>query len=276
LDAHEENVLHARKELVRRLRRGETPQQMKVHEKLEEAFALRRSARILDLQTLLHAFSRLLQKSARVGERHRDIASRQAATVQLFMGIVAFQQAQIAEARKHWETGIRLSNSDAEIMKWLGELEAQQGNRNLALNHFEDALGHVGEDYELKAEILMLRAQIYNRSNNPLLEKNDLKDCGPNFEDARRWKEAAQAFKRLAELQADFGPYVSVQSSREAALRNYERAGDEAGAALMRQLLGTAERRQPPPPPIWPALLQWLRLSAELTVAFWAFTMLVS
>jgi hypothetical protein len=26
--------------------------------------------------------------------------------VQLFMGIVAFQQAQIAEARKHWETGI--------------------------------------------------------------------------------------------------------------------------------------------------------------------------
>jgi tetratricopeptide (TPR) repeat protein len=161
-------------------------------------------------------------------------------------------------------------------MKWLGELEAQQGNRNLALNHFEDALGHVGEDYELKAEILMLRAQIYNRSNNPLLEKNDLKDCGPNFEDARRWKEAAQAFKRLAELQADFGPYVSVQSSREAALRNYERAGDEAGAALMRQLLGTAERRQPPPPAIWPALLQWLRLSAELTVAFWAFTMLVS
>jgi hypothetical protein len=41
--------------------------------------------RVLEAQTHLSAFQRLLAKSAKVGEQHRDIANRQAATVLLFM-----------------------------------------------------------------------------------------------------------------------------------------------------------------------------------------------
>lgn len=276
LDAHEENILAARKSLLRRLAYGETVRDLVANKALEQAFNLLKSARVLETSAHLGAFQRLLSKRAQFGERHRDLANRQAATVLLFMGILAIRQNQTLEARKHFEHALDLSKSDGEVQKYLGQLDFELGNPTRALSRYEAALNGAGNDIELKASVWNRRAQLYNSTANPQLEKNDLTLCAPILLQLRQWETAGQCYERLAELQEVYGPRRQALPSYKRAHWCYTLASNRAKLVELAPKIGLAPAASQSLGVSAADLWQWLRLTAEIAILLSGLFMLVS
>ncbi len=276
LKNNEEGILNARKALLRRLEFGETVDRLVANRHIEEALGFLKSARVLETQVRLQAFQRLLTKSARIGEQHRDIASRQAATVLLLMGILAMRQNQTLVARQHLEHALDLTKSDAAVRLQLARLEFELGNAAQCLTHCQVALNDAGTDDELKAEVWSLRAAVHKKQRKPAREKSDLGACAPLFLQLKKWPRAAESYARLGELQENLGPRGQVRNSYERALESFERAADWTAAEALRRKLGLPSGEPQDRSVRTADLWQWLRLTTEVAILFSGFFMLVS
>jgi tetratricopeptide (TPR) repeat protein len=276
LKTNEEEALNSRKNLLRKLEFGETVERLVASKVLERTFGVVQSSLAFDTKAQLQHFQGLLVASAKIGEQHRDIANRQAATVLLLMGIHAMRHNQSLDARRHLQQALDLTKSDADVRLQLARLEFELGNTTQCQQQCDAALVETGADDELRARILELRSNVHRSNGNPLLERSDLTKCAPVLLHLRKWELAAQAYYRLAELQENFGPMRQVPISYIRALRCYQRIGDQAKVDELTNKLSLSPARQEDSPDITDELWQWMRLTIEIAILLSGVYMLVS
>jgi len=117
LEEHEKNVNRVRQLIVPYLRNGRTFErkpELEIHERVERAIKHIGRGEEQDAERELESFVLVLTQSAQVGERHMQIARRQAATIFVFAGLIAQRRGDIPSARSAWTKALEQNPQDPD------------------------------------------------------------------------------------------------------------------------------------------------------------------
>jgi tetratricopeptide (TPR) repeat protein len=275
LNTDEKNVTEGRRIVLGYLRSGRLAalkSDVEFHATIRRAIKLLESNRTIEAEAVLNAFALMLKGSAEVGRRHTAVASEQAATILLFVALIAKQRADVTAARDALMEALDQCPSDAEVVRSLGELDLDVDYRK-ALDRFDQALRLAAGDGMLQAEVWLLKAKALEREPVPAL-----KPLGAAFRTAATLFAAAGADGKAADAHNRAGDIeISLRFTRRArrsftnALHCYHRAADAKGVADMRNKLQTLGVNVDALPHIAPVPARqipwfWLRLAVELSI----------
>jgi tetratricopeptide (TPR) repeat protein len=273
LDHQEKNIVECREAVLNHLRYGKPLDlaAQQVHSSIEAALGevspepSRAEQRLID-------FAASLTEDAKVGTRYSDNASRQAATVLLFTGLIAKRKRNdTAAAKIAWTDGLQHNKEDPELVRCLAELEFEAQRDGEALKGLQASASLAPDNKRLRAETSEIRGRIYQRMGKPLLERTALHDAGDNFLAIDEYASAAKAYLRAAEL--ELTPQLRMVNVAPNTLRKayqgYFQATNRVAAEDVRQRLVRLEEDVSSLPTFaaQPAALfpwHWARLAGEL------------
>ena len=274
LNADEKNIVEARRRVLQRLRSGKGAALTsggELHEKIESAIKLLDSDQPVEAEQELGGFALMLTGSAEVGRRHTAVASEQAATIFLFIGLIAKQRSDVTaartalmEARDHWP-------EDAEVVRALGELDLNAGDLPNAQSQFDKAISLASRDRRLEAEIWALKGETSQRDGDKGEQIASLLKSAIIYAEIDDHLRAADTYSIAGDLQVSVRHTKRARRSFRSAFDCYERAGNvprrramrEKLAALKVDVSGLPDIDEPTKRPIpW----FWMRLSVEILV----------
>ena len=275
LNADEKNVTEGRRIVLAYLRSGRRAalrSDVEFHATITKAINLLDANRTIEAEAVLNAFALMLKGSAEVGRRHTVVASEQAATVLLFVALIAKQRADVTAARDALTEALDQCPTDAEVVRSLGELDLDVDHRK-ALEQFEHALRLAVGDGLLQAEIWSLKAKALEREPIPAMKPlaAAFRNAATLFAAAGADAKAADAHNRAGDIEISLRFSRRARRSFTSALHCYHRVGDAKGVADMRnklQLLGVAGDSLPDIAPVPTRQIPWfwIRLAIELSI----------
>jgi tetratricopeptide (TPR) repeat protein len=162
LNTDEKHIIGARRRVLTHLRNGKgapLKSGVELHDSIEKAIKLLDANQPVEAEGALAGFALMLSGSAEVGRRHTAVASEQAATILLFVGLIAKQRKDPPTARKAFEEALEHWPKDAEAVRSLGELDLRARAFAEAHQHFDKAIEFASRDRRLEAEIWALKAE---------------------------------------------------------------------------------------------------------------------
>jgi tetratricopeptide (TPR) repeat protein len=243
LNTDEKHIIGARRRVLEHLRCGKgiaLKSGVELHDSIEEAIKLLDADRLVEAEESLAGFALMLTGSAEVGRRHTAVASEQAATILLFVGLIAKKRADVPSARRALEEAIEHNPDDAEAIRSLGELDVSAGDDARALQRLKNAFDKASNDSRLRAEISQLKLKIYQKRDEPKNERETWHDCAEALSELGQHGQAALAYTRAAEIESTRLPYhQEARRSYRAAFDSYYQAGDSRGVEQMKEALKT-------------------------------------
>jgi tetratricopeptide (TPR) repeat protein len=275
LNADEKYVTEGRRAVLAYLRSGrraDLRSDVEFHATIGKAVKLLDANRTIEAEAVLNAFALMLKGSAEVGRRHMAVASEQAATILLFVALVARQRADATAARAALMEALDQYPNDAEVVRSLGELELDVDHRK-ALEQFDRALRLSVGDGLLQAELWLLKAKALQRDPVPALKplRAAFRSAATLFAAAGADGKAADAHNRAGDIEVSLRFTRRARRSFTSALHCYHRAGDAKGVADTRDKLRTLGVSGDGLPDIAPAPTRriswfWIRLAMELSI----------
>jgi tetratricopeptide (TPR) repeat protein len=276
LNTDEKNIVEGRRAVLGYLRTGRRSSldpTLEFHERIQKAIQLLDSSRQIEAEALLARFALNLKGSAEVGRRHTAVAGEQAATIFLFIALLAKQRADVVAARSALtEAQEQREEADPEIIRTLGELDIDVDLPS-ARSRFQEAIRLAPGDSLLQGELWALTAKAYEREHTPALKdhRKALLEAAACFATAGADRQAAEAYDQAGALEIRLGFRRRAIGSSNDALRLYQRLNDARGTKNMRERL-KALGAAPQAPQIstmagsnW-ASLPTLRIAAELAI----------
>ena len=284
LDHQERNIIECREAVLGHLRYGkpiELGAQQNLHANIDAALKevspepSRAEQRLID-------FAASLTEDAKVGTRYSNNASRQAATVLLFTGLIAKKNRNDTDAAKvTWTDALQHNEQDPEVVRCLAELDFEAQRDGEALKGMLASAALAPDNKRLRAETSEMRGLIYQRMGRPLLERAALHEAGNNFLAIDDYYRAAKAYSRAAELELtpQLRMVIVAPNSLRKAYQGFFSAGDRLAAEEIRQRLVNLGEDVSSLPKfaeelVWPFPWQWVRWAGELLLlgaAGWLF-----
>jgi tetratricopeptide (TPR) repeat protein len=275
LNTDEKNVTDGRRivlEYLRGGRRSASDSDVEFHQMISRAIRLLDSNRIVEAEAALNGFALMLKGSAEVGRRHTAVASEQAATILLFVALIAKQRADITAARDALMEALDHCPDDAEVVRTLGELDLDL-DPTKAQVRFDEAIRLAAGDSLLQAEIWLLKARAHEKELVPTAkpQRIALLAAAGLFAAAGSDRRAAEAYNRAGDIEVSLRFTRRARQSFTNALHCYHRVNDAKGVVDMRNKLQTLGVNVDSLPNIALAPAQkipwfWIRLALELSI----------
>jgi tetratricopeptide (TPR) repeat protein len=184
LNTDEKHVIEGRQRVLEYLRNGKGARLKsgaELHVNIEKAIGLVAADRPVEAEEALVGFALYLRGSAEVGRRHTDVASQQAATILLLVGLIAKQRKDPPTARKALTEALEHWPEDAEVLRSLGEIDLRAGEFLAAHQSLDKALALASRDKRLEAEIWSLKAEAYRGQDDTRSYPTALSKCGAAY-----------------------------------------------------------------------------------------------
>ena len=272
LNTDEKHIIGSRRRVLEHLRNGKgatLKSGVELHDGIEKAIKLLHAGRAVEAEESLAGFALMLSGSAEVGRRHTAVASQQAATVLLFMGLIAKQLKDPPRARKAFEEALDHWPEDAEAFRSLGELELRSRNFQQAHQHFDKAIELASRDRQLEVEIWMLKAEAFQSAGDARGLATALLECAKAFAEIEDHRSAGEAYSRAGDAQVSLRHTRRARRTYRSAFDCYERAGNLDRMREMRERLADLKVKDLPAIPTpsrtpipWPGI----RLALELSI----------
>jgi tetratricopeptide (TPR) repeat protein len=251
LNADEKNVTEGRRIVLAYLRSGRRAalrSDVEFHATITKAIKLLDANRTIEAEAVLNAFALMLKGSAEVGRRHTAVASEQAATILLFVALIARQRADVTAARDALTEALDQCPDDAEVMRSLGELDLDV-DPTAAQSRFDEAIRLAPGDSLFQGELHVLKAKAFGLQHVPPLkeQRKALVEAAGQLAAAGADRQAAEAYDQAGELEIRLGWKRRARESANNALRLYQRLNDERGEENMRVRLKALGATPPAP-----------------------------